>query len=52
MSIMPAHPIWRRTRLTHHGYAIRTYVKPRDSNIPKGPDSSSRIFILQERWII
>ncbi|KAG5448429.1 Speedy protein A [Clonorchis sinensis] len=42
MSIMPAHPIWRRTRLTHHGYAIRTYVKPRDSNIPKGPDSSSR----------
>lgn len=38
MAICPEHPVWKRTRLEHHGYTIRAYVKNKNSGIPKGPN--------------
>ncbi|KAH8851036.1 Speedy protein 1-A [Schistosoma japonicum] len=43
MSIYPSHPVWSRKRLPHHGGAIRSYLKPTNSNIPQGPKSLPRL---------
>ncbi|KAK4473760.1 hypothetical protein MN116_003100 [Schistosoma mekongi] len=43
MSIYPLHPVWSRKRLPHHGGAIRSYLKPTNSNIPQGPNSLPRL---------
>ncbi|CAL8071832.1 unnamed protein product [Calicophoron daubneyi] len=45
MSIAPNHPIWSRTRLPHHGLAIRSYEKAEDSNLPRGPANCTELCI-------
>lgn len=41
MAIEPNNTLWKRERQTHHGGAIRHYMKdPEDDGFPRGPNAS------------